>query len=175
MYKYAGIGARKTPKDFLDLMERVAFFLSKNNILLRSGGADGADNYFEKGCDRGFGNKEIFLPWKGFNKSNSNLIVSEKAFQIAESYHSNWQNLKWSVKSLFSRNVHQILGYELNDPVNFVLCWTENGLGKGGTGFALSIAKKQGIPIFDMGKYSNVSDCREDLIIFLKKQNISNL
>ena len=62
---YAGIGSRDTPRWVLDCMKKLAYCLS-DDFILRSGGADGADSYFEIGCDKGNGEKEIFLPWRGF-------------------------------------------------------------------------------------------------------------
>lgn len=84
MFCYAGIGSRETPKEFLDLFTRVAKYLSTKNCVLRSGGAKGSDKAFELGATK----KEIYLPWRGFEDSNSNLIVKdERAFEIAEKYH----------------------------------------------------------------------------------------
>lgn len=149
---YAGIGSRQTPEHILLLMEQVAEHLAKEGYTLRSGGADGADLAFEKGCDKANGNKEIFLPWKGFNGSKSNLIVQkDKAFEIAEKFHPNWINLSGGVKKLMARNTHQVLGWNIGkDPiVDFIICYTKN---KGGTTQALRIAKYYNIPILNLWK-----------------------
>lgn len=85
---YTGIGSRKTPKVFLDLFEQVGETLADYDFILRSGGANGADRAFEKGCNNLNGEKEIYLPWRGFNDSKSNLIVYDRrAFDIARKYH----------------------------------------------------------------------------------------
>ena len=49
---YAGIGARATPPEILNLMTRAAFALTKRGYVLRSGHAIGADSAFERGAGR---------------------------------------------------------------------------------------------------------------------------
>ena len=80
---YTGIGSRDTPKKYLRYMELAATYLAENGLILRSGGADGADTAFEKGCDFVNGKKEIFLPWQNFNNNKSNhFITSLAAFSV---------------------------------------------------------------------------------------------
>ena len=160
---YTGIGSRSTPKVIQEMFENIATELSARGYILRSGGAKGADSAFERGC---IGEKEIFLPWKGFEDSESELIVNDKrAFEIAKNFHFNWHKLTQGTRKLHARNVHQVLGVDLETPSKFVICYTRNGEGGGGTGQALRIAEKYKIPIFDMGikgrKY-------EDLIKFIE-------
>ena len=50
-----------------------------------------------------------------------------------------------------ARNSYQVLGRNLDDPVEFVICWTPGGSGSGGTGQAIRIAKDYQIPVFDLG------------------------
>ena len=164
MLYYAGIGARETPKEFLDLFTKVAEYLSRKGCILRSGGANGSDKAFELGAI----NKEIYLPWRGFEGNDSNLIVKdEMAFEIAEKYHPRWAYLSNGTKKLQARNSHQILGNDLKSPSDFVICWTKGGKGSGGTGQAIRIAKDYNIPVFDCGKYSDVKECAIELKKFL--------
>jgi hypothetical protein len=53
---------------------------------------------------------------------------------------------------MHSRNCHQILGYDLQSPVDAVICWTPNGKVVGGTRTALLLAQDAGIPIFNLGR-----------------------
>lgn len=153
---YTGIGARKTPKRIQDIMTDIAKYLSKQGWILRSGHAQGADQAFERGC---LDNSEIYLPWKGFEGSDSDLIVKEKlAFDIAEKHHPYWRNLSQGAKKLQARNSHQIFGKDLKSPSSFVICWTEGGKMVGGTAQALRIAESWNIPIFNLGKYEDLSD-----------------
>ncbi len=171
MRYYAGIGSRETPEFMLLVFEEIGEFLAKQGFTLRSGGAKGADKAFENGCDKVKGNKEIYLPWEGFEDSNSMLIVrNPKAFEIAEQFHPYWHNLKQGARKLQARNSHQVLGKDLNTPSDFIICWTKNGNGSGGTGQALRVAKHYNIPVFDAGKYSNLDDLLVNLKEFLEEK-----
>ena len=173
MNSYVGIGSRETPSDIQKLFAKVATYLSEMQFVLRSGGAKGADKAFEVGCDMVNGLKEIYLPWKGFEGSDSNLIVDDiKAYEIAEMYHPYWHNLSQGAKKLQARNSHQALGLDLNSPAKFVLCWTKNGKGSGGTGQAIRIAKAHDIPVFDAGCWNDVDDAKKELNYFLIENNV---
>ncbi|MOA32601.1 hypothetical protein D3C78_1538370 [compost metagenome] len=89
------------------------------------------------------------------------------AQEIAANFHPNWHNLKPTVRQMHSRNVGQVLGQDLKTPSSFVLCWTKNGSGSGGTGQALRIAKAYEIPIFDAGKYRDISELKNECKRFL--------
>jgi hypothetical protein len=158
MKYYAGIGSRKTPENIMEFMKNIAAFLAKNDFILRSGGANGADSSFEFGSDQVNGKKEIFLPWKNFNNNNSNLFnVCENSIKIAEQFHPKFKYLKSPAKKLISRNTYQILGHNLNSPSLFVICYTENGEISGGTGQAIRIANHYNIPVFNLGNIKNIN------------------
>lgn len=150
---YAGIGSRETPPGVEPMIEEVASFLSKLGYILRSGAAPGADSMFEKYA----GKKEIYLPWANFNKSTSEFYLDKidtqlvaKSIEIAKKYHPSWFYLSDAGKKLMTRNTFQILGNNLQTPVRFVICWTQGGGIKGGTGQAMRIAKDYAIPIFNL-------------------------
>ena len=160
MIYYAGIGSRETPQKVLDGFQSIGTILAKRGYCLRSGRADGADKSFEIGCDKANGRKEIYLPWKGFNGSNSNLFVGNlqkeaEAISIASKYHPAWDKCKDGAKKLMQRNTYQVLGQDLETPSDFVICYTDRGLEKGGTAQAIRIAKDNDIPIFNVGNYCN--------------------
>lgn len=172
---YAGIGARDIPEKYYNLFIKLGMFLAKNRFILRSGAAQGSDKAFETGCVLANGGKEIFLPWEGFESSNSNLIVeNEQAFKIAEQYHPYYNNLKLGAKKLQARNSHQVLGWDLKTPSSFIICYTKDGKGIGGTGQAIRIAKGHHIPVFDCGVYENIDECRKHLWCFLKPYLVNN-
>ena len=159
---YAGIGSRETPDDVLSLMTRLGKFLSEKNIILRSGHAGGADLAFENGCDAANkANKEIWIPWKGFNNSDSKFIVSNpEAFKMASEIHPAWDRCSDGAKKLHARNMHQILGTDLKTPCNFVICYTKNGLLSGGTAQAMRLAEKYNIPVFNIGSFDSNPDIK---------------
>ena len=169
MNYYAGIGSRETPLNILNLFEKISCYLGNDNFTLRSGHATGADQAFERGCDKANGKKEIYIPWKNFEGSNSNLILNNpEAFKIGEKYHPYWHNLKDGARKLQARNSHQVLGKDLNTLSKFIVCWTKNGKGQGGAGQAIRIAKAYNIPIFDAGGYKDIDDFRVELFEFVK-------
>lgn len=160
---YAGIGSRDTPIEIQKLMIQMARHLAHKGYTLRSGGAQGADQAFEKGCDLINGTKEIYLPWAGFENSKSTLVVKDpKAFEIAEKYHPYWQNLSQGAKKLQARNSHQALGPDLSSPISMLICYTKGGKKAGGTGQALRIAEAYNIPIFDCGMYEQDLELLKD-------------
>ena len=127
--------------------------------ILRSGGADGADTYFETGCTEGEGETEIYLPWKGYNNSTSTLYPpSQDARKIAQEIYPVWKTATEPVRLMMARNVHQVLGQSLNAPVKFLVCYTPDGCTSidqysrktGGTGMAISVASLFDVPIFNL-------------------------
>ena len=171
---YAGIGSRETPQDILDLMRTIGEYLAKKGYTLRSGGAGGADIAFEEGCDRAQGNKEIYLPWKGFNKSPSEFYLqsnakSKEAEELAKKFHPAWNMLTPAARKLMARNGMQVLGPDLNTPVSFVVCWTKQiwapGKNVGGTGQALRIAYSRDIPILNLRSPETIADINDHMYL----------
>ena len=161
---YAGIGSRETPQEVLNKMTEVAKYLEDLGYTLRSGGAIGADKAFEKGVKS---KKEVFL---------GSVKTGEKELKIAEEIHPAWNKMLESTKrkaiasgknpeksadyvaNLMARNTNQIFGANLDTPVDFVLAWTQDGLTdyrkrslqSGGTGQAIDMASRKGIPVINM-------------------------
>jgi hypothetical protein len=152
---YAGIGSRETPETVLRQMQKISSRLSELGFTLRSGGAKGADSAFEKGATR----KDIYLPAPGYNGNKSpNTEPTTEAYRLAELLHPAWGRLDPFIKKLMARNCHQILGFDLRSPVDFVVCFTPDGVEKardrtsktGGTGLAIELADHFKIPIFNL-------------------------
>lgn len=169
--RYAGIGSRKTPEEILAKMTNLGYHLAKHGFTLLSGGAAGADTAFEQGCDQAAGMKEIFIPWKGFQGRTSGIIdTSPRAMQIARTFHPAWSALTEGAKKLMARNSHQVLGMDLQSPVDFVVCWTpedHNGVPQGGTSQAIRIAVANGIPVFNLwreGEYERLVEHVKDML-----------
>jgi len=156
---YTGIGARKIPAHIRNRMLQLGRVLAENGYTLRSGAADGADAAFEEGCDMVGGQKEIFLPWQGFNNHSSELYEPPKqAYTLAEEYHPWFDKLGPAEENFHARNVQQVLGELLYEPSDFVVCWTQDGCESdatrsrvtGGTGQAISVASLRDIPVFNL-------------------------
>lgn len=153
---YTGVGSRETPDDVLALMKEIAVKLAYEGYVLRSGGAPGADSAFEQGCDEVLGEKRIYLPWRGFNGRDSrHYRICNSALAMAEHFHPAWKNLTQGARKLHARNIYQVLGYSLESKSEFVVCWTPNGVAKGGTRTAILVAEKEKIDVFNLFKPSH--------------------
>ena len=182
---YAGIGSRETPQEVLDKMTEVAKYLEELGYTLRSGRAIGADKAFEKGVKS---KKEVFL---------GSVKTGEKELKIAEEIHPAWDKMLESTKrkaiasgknpeksadyvaNLMARNTNQIFGANLDTPVDFVLAWTQDGLTdyrkrslqSGGTGQAIDMASRKGIPVINMAN-DNWRDELKSVIVKSQQSNI---
>ena len=156
---YAGIGSRQTPQAVLETMERIGRAMARHGWTLRSGAAVGADTAFEAGAEQERGAREIWLPWPGFNDraadgATTRVGVSSQANRdLARQSHPAWHVLRDAVQKLMVRSVHQVLGPEpgSSSPSDMVICWTPDGEGEGGTGMAIRLADRHGIPVVDLG------------------------
>lgn len=159
MKYYAGIGSRAVNQEMGMQQAFLAQALSALGYVLRSGGAEGSDTWFEKGHGIITGaKKEIYIPWEGFNKRTTREqgvllpIFEQHHYDTAEQFHPNWTACSDGAKKLHTRNLFQVAGLDGATPVEFVICWTPNGSGSGGTGQAIRVAEALGIPVFDLGK-----------------------
>lgn len=153
---YAGIGSRETPTDILDQMTDLAGLLEDNGWWLRSGGAGGADEAFQKGVKT---NAQIWLPWATFSQDLQKQYPKHEykwcayndadAIKSVHDFHPAPDRLSRGGLALMKRNYRQIVGY--NEPnSSFVVCWTKNGEKKGGTAQAIKIAESLNIPVYNM-------------------------
>ena len=156
---YSGIGSRTTPQDILEEFKHIGLQLANSDFILRSGGAKGSDLAFEYGCDHSNfpNNKEVYLPWKGFNESHSNLIletpIPKQVEDICKDIYLRWYFISDAIKRLHARNCYQILGQTLDKPSSFVICWTDRDENDyGGTMFGIKLARKYSIPVYNFYK-----------------------
>lgn len=167
MYYYAGIGSRETPPIIMEEMRWIARVMAQLGHTLRSGGADGADSAFEKGCDEMGGKKDIYLPWPGYNgRNDAHTIVTAKAIQMAGKVHPAWHRCSNGARKLHGRNVHILLGLDMITPVKFVVCWTKDGKATGGTGLGIRLANQLGIHVYNL----NVLQDREIILSWIRKK-----
>lgn len=160
---YAGIGSRTTPNDVLEDMETIGAMLASKGYILRSGGAGGADEAFESGCNSVDPKlKEIWIPWRSYSKDEDRSRIFYKTdwrdfHEIVSNYHPNWNACNDAVKSLHCRNLMIITGdFELSSEVidtkcGFVVCYTPKGSLVGGTAVGIRIAEDLGIPVYNLG------------------------
>ena len=171
---YTGIGSRQTPEDILRGMSILAKLRGQRGDILRSGGADGADDAFERGCLEADGTKEIYLPWFKFNGRVAwprrgyrewNKDLEGELWELVKEFHPRAMSLSQATCKLMFRNCHQVLGWDLKTPTEQVVFWAPEFKAdkfgnicdcSGGTGFAVRLAHRHRIDIFTMGIPSHV-------------------
>lgn len=158
---YAGIGSRRTPDDVCERMRLWGAWFHRNGFLLRSGGALRADQSFELGCN------EILAVREAKQIFTADMSAQHPEwFTHAALFHPAWDKCSPWARALHARNSAIMLGHELNQPVNFVCCWTKDGKASGGTGQALRIADHMHIPVFNWF----FGDAEEQLRTFLNRR-----
>lgn len=160
---------------------KIGFLIASTGRRGRSGGAPGPDTSFEMGAlayhqlkaqypdmpgHSSLEPLEIYLPSYRFanRKADEKTYLFRKvapfldqAMDLASELHPNWSYLPDFARKLMARNSHQMLGPELNDPADRVVCYTPDGAthnitsDTGGTGQALRLANKLGVPIDNLG------------------------
>lgn len=166
---FTGIGSRDMPEGAGELITDIAKFLADDGYILRSGGASGCDDAFEKVYKQTDKRMEIYLPWDGFGGriiDGDKYIngVTDESISIAKDNHPYWKTLSKPAKYLMARNTMQVLGEDCETPTDFIICYTKNGRDIGGTSQALRIAQRSNIPIFNIGNKS--TNTFPDFMIF---------
>jgi O-acetyl-ADP-ribose deacetylase (regulator of RNase III) len=166
----AGVGARPldadnptgTPPGIAAKMEEVGTILATRGWGLRSGHAEGADMAFEQGFAKVPGARmQIFLPRASFNGARHDgvryfdvkdpALVAE-AEALARANHPAGARLNGFALAAMSRNGFQVLGPDLKSPSTVAILYTKGGGEIGGTGHAMRLSTKNGIPIINLGK-----------------------
>lgn len=158
---YTGVGSRKCPEDIIALMQRFATYMAKRGYTLRSGAAEGADTAFETGCIEAGGSMRIYMPssgWQGRPRKDPYVVPDFDKAAVLASEHPAWNYLSDFVQRLHARNVNQVLGDNLQEPSDFLVCWTPDGAinsietskKTGGTGQAIRIASNHGVPVYNL-------------------------
>ena len=159
---YAGIGARSTPPEILADMTRIAQWLHRTGWHLNSGGANGADGASPDA-------RTLHLPWPGYNGHSGPdcrlLSPAERAAcqRLAAELHPAWDRCSRGVRALHARNAAIVLGPGLNRPVHAAIAWTPRAEIVGGTGIAMRMAERAGVPVLNLARYSP-----RDVCLFLR-------
>ena len=154
MALYTGAGARRTPQHLQALLSSTAKALQARGWVARSGHAAGADKAIENGAGPAC---EIYLPFPFYQGPvmRASFIMQRpqpEAFTIAREFHPNWSALDRQTKCFMARNVHMVLGRDVNlpDPSIFMLCWTPGGNAVGGTGHTIRVAEHYGVGVYNL-------------------------
>jgi hypothetical protein len=147
------VGSRKNvPSDIKDIAQKIGFALYKDGWIIRSGGALGMDKFFEKNIPNE--GKYIYTV-KNFDFSPKNY---DFCFSEIESVEPDIKLDEYDKASqiLILRDVNQVLGSPETSLLKskFLICWTPHldytRRSFGGTRFAVKIALKYKIPVFNL-------------------------
>ena len=152
LFQYAGVGSRSTPSLALHAIPDLASHLQVMGFTCRSGGAAGADTAFATGAHPAI---ISILPWEGYRTQAPGEKVylapnDSDAQASVDRFHPAPHRLSRGARTLMARNYRQVA--TVDGPVDFLVCWTPQGTGSGGTGQAIRIASHLHVPVFDLGK-----------------------
>lgn len=159
---YAGIGPRATSEDGLLEAYECGRVMREAGHTLRSGGAWGGDEAFVRGAlagsDPSVVKVDLFLPWRGAGRQFPLALVSraaltapsEEALKLAAKYHPAWERCSPAARELLGRNVHVLLGAQLDRPVDAIVATAKAY--RGGTAHALRVAEGEcpDVPVVDL-------------------------
>ena len=153
----------------IKLCYNVCMMLAQLGVTFTSGlceiGMDGiAQKAYSKAVDLGLAKESQFevyvadqynirrstLPRRHLATVRNKDLISETE-RIASEVHPAWDRCNEWARVMHSRNCHQILEYDLQSPVDAVICWTPDGAVVGGTATVIRIAMKYDIPVFNLG------------------------
>ena len=171
----------------IKLCYNVCMRLAELGVTFTSGlcelGMDGiAQKAYSKAVDLGLAKESQFevyvadqynirrstLPRKHLAIVRNKDLISETE-RIASEVHPAWDRCNEWARGMHSRNCHQILGYDLQSPVDAVICWTPDGAVVGGTATAIRISMKYDIPVFNLG-VSDKKSVLNDIKNFLESR-----
>lgn len=162
---YTGVGSRVTPPHIITMMGAIANKLANEGYTLRTGDAQGADKAFSDAANEAnvFGGNWLDpVGDTSFCPPNPRVYracdCTPAAEAISSQFHPAWNRCSPYAKKLHGRNAFQVLGPNLNEPSQFLICWTPDGckshssrnIKTGGTGTAISIAEAYGVWIYNL-------------------------
>lgn len=160
---YAGIGSRETPNEILAIIADLSAELEIKGYTVNTGDAKGADQIFRVNTKK----KNVFV---AKDATDQTRIIAKEIHPAPEAIDK--MEKSDYVWGLMARNTNQVFGRDLNTPVDFVLFWAEETKDplrpKGGTGQAVEMARRKGIPTINLAN-PNWRD-QLDMVLEGKKQ-----
>ena len=160
---YAGIGSRETPWKILRIMKHTAQLLAIDEYGCSTGAANGADQAFATAAHEMQSPLHLYLPWPSYEQNWVNskrcaltdvTILNDNDIDAITSvydFHPAANKLKPAIIKLHARN------YLIIKDVLFVVCYTPDGKGQGGTGQGIKIAQSMNIPVYDLGNKATLA------------------
>jgi hypothetical protein len=148
---YAGIGSRQTPPEIEHDIRCIVAKCNARGYMLRSGAAE-VRTRCSRGTPQGRALPALEAVREDMDDGVSHCVLRRVGGRVlpGRNTHPRWDRCTDAARKLHARNAHQILGINLNDPVDFVVCWTPNGAEVGGTRTGIVIARNFGIPVWNL-------------------------
>lgn len=172
LYKAYGLmGNPDTPNVILTQMVEIVKMLNDHNFTLRTTTEKIPDNHVAEYATR----KEIYTPWKKFDPPSRFCKFPPEAEDVAKIFAPSWPT-KPAAQLFLQRNVGLVLGPEMNSPIHFMICWTQDGaehvrdrsLKTGYTGHIIAVTSGAHIPVFNLQH----ADARQRLDLFLTSRHL---
>lgn len=191
--RIALIGSRELEKDpkyakDISLCYKVAYRCAELQVIFTSGLCElGMDGIAQKAYSQALNEKKVtkehfevyVAEQKNITRSNlpnKHLAIVRNQLLIPKTHElclevmgeDHWLRCNEWARGMHSRNCHQILGDDLEKPVDAVICWTPNGNIQGGTATAIKLALKNNIPVFNLGcsdKNKILKDIKDYLLL----------
>lgn len=115
----------------------------------------------DQAFERGSNHSRVYRPGDG--SPEARVLYNDKIRRLLGTPHTS--RMRPVVAALIVRNMHQILGDHLDDPVSFVVTWTPTidwrDPEAGGTRYALALAALHQIPVANMRRDSTYNYLRK--------------
>lgn len=170
---YTGIGSRETPLDIRQLMTEIAMHCQGYGLTLRTGASSAADKAFELGAGL---QKEIYIPFEGWDHKTGITSLSIASTTLAkkvwehrrkagwfvyglEDLHvdERWENLHPGTQALLAKTMCMVLGKNLDNPSDSLICWTPLCKITGISSHPIALATMSRIPVFNLADYETIA------------------
>lgn len=168
---YAVASNENVPANVIEEFKSIIPELEKAGFILRvSAMKNSIDDHVRNLTE----NKEVILPWRGFNEvEDGNTYTSPETKAIAKLFQPGYDSLSKGVQLIVAKNVRLALGNDSRSPVNFVLCWSEDGAETNATktsatgvvGHLIAVASAAHIPVYNLGNTGCLERLKRNLNI----------
>lgn len=106
---------------------------------------------------------EVYLPWPKFNENMEEPTLSfpkEPGYEVAKAYDKFFDKKKPAMRAIYASQAHTLVGEKADNPVDFLICYTEGGSEgfkkgydykkEGSLGYYIAICNELNIPIFNL-------------------------
>ena len=140
--RFACIGSRTAPAQYLELMREIGKLIAKGRDIVVSGNCKGSDQAYSAGANAiNPARVVLHLPWKTYEQKSINELntihigSTSRGLELAERHHPYWKNLKSPARALLGRNAEIILNSD------YVFAYMDTSKkGGGGTGHGWRIS-----------------------------------